>query len=213
MGIFNRKGSKVSTDGDSTASITSRHSTALKSPPLKTPSTPNGAQFMSPSLPDVTLPKAPDPKVDPAAYLRSIYAVRERSKYVFEKAKRNKLAHFDVDMSLFGETARYTVSIIKVGYNKSILRGNRDVELMPTQPERSCAELSLDTTPRSVAALRGGWATSNRSAFVVVVVGGGQSGENTTTPRSFSRLGPSGRRCRSRLVIQIKGIGQSVPQK
>ena len=113
MGLFNRKGSKVSTDGDSTASITSRHSQALKSPPLKTP---NGAHFASSSMPDVTLPKAPDPKVDPAAYLRSIHAVRERSKYVYEKAKRNKLTHFDVDMSHFGATARYTVSIIKVGH-------------------------------------------------------------------------------------------------
>lgn len=66
------------------------------------------------NLSAITLPKAPDPSVDPAAYLRSIYAVRERSRIVLEKAKANKLQHFDVDMSKFGDTARFVVSIIKV---------------------------------------------------------------------------------------------------
>ena len=66
------------------------------------------------NLPAITLPKAPDPNVDPAAYLRSIYAVRERSRIVLEKAKANKLQHFEVDMSKFGDTARFVVSIIKV---------------------------------------------------------------------------------------------------
>jgi hypothetical protein len=65
-------------------------------------------------MPDVPLPKAPDPNVDPAGYLRSIYAVRERSKLVMEKAKRNQLRHFNVDMSKFSDTAHYVVSIIKV---------------------------------------------------------------------------------------------------
>jgi hypothetical protein len=59
------------------------------------------------------MPRPPDPNVDPAAYLRSIYAVRERTKLVSEKAKRNQLKHFDVDMTKFGETAAYMVSIIK----------------------------------------------------------------------------------------------------
>ena len=67
-------------------------------------------------MPDVTLPKPPDPNLDPAAYLRSIHAVRERSRIVFEKAKRNQLAHFDVDLNQFKVTAEYTVSIIKASH-------------------------------------------------------------------------------------------------
>lgn len=66
------------------------------------------------TIPDVTLPRAPDPALDPAAYLRSIYAVRERSRLVLEKAKTNQLRHFTVDMGKFAETARYVVSIINV---------------------------------------------------------------------------------------------------
>ncbi|EMC94263.1 hypothetical protein BAUCODRAFT_124976 [Baudoinia panamericana UAMH 10762] len=68
------------------------------------------------SLPTVPLPKAPDPNLDPAGYLRSIYAVRERTKLVLEKAKRNQLRHFTVDMSKFADTAGYVVSIIKRDY-------------------------------------------------------------------------------------------------
>nr|POE65652.1 uracil catabolism protein 4 [Quercus suber] len=64
-------------------------------------------------VPDVSLPKAPNPDQDPAGYLRSIFAVRERSALVLEKAKQDQLQHFAVDMSKFGETANYVVSIIK----------------------------------------------------------------------------------------------------
>lgn len=63
---------------------------------------------------DITLPGPPDPNLDPAAYLRSIYAVRQRSRYIIVKAKRNQLAHFDVDLSKWKDTASYVVSIIKV---------------------------------------------------------------------------------------------------
>lgn len=66
------------------------------------------------SIPDIPLPRAPDPNLDPAGYLRSIYAVRERSKLVLEKAKKNQLKHFNVDMSKFQDTANYVVMIIKV---------------------------------------------------------------------------------------------------
>lgn len=66
------------------------------------------------SIPDIPLPRAPDPNLDPAGYLRSIYAVRERSKLVLERAKKNQLRHFNVDMSKFQDTANYVVSIIKV---------------------------------------------------------------------------------------------------
>ena len=107
MGLFNRKSSKVSVDGGSSSSTG-----AIQSP--RSVKTPAGSSFGSLSLPNVTLPRPPDPNIDPAAYLRSIYAVRDRAKVIFEKAKQNRLNHFDVDMSKFGETATYVVSIIKV---------------------------------------------------------------------------------------------------
>lgn len=66
------------------------------------------------STPQIVLPKAPNPAVDPAAYLRSIYSVRERTSLVTAKAKKNQLQHFDVDLSKFADTARFVVSIIKV---------------------------------------------------------------------------------------------------
>ncbi|KAI5309603.1 hypothetical protein KEM55_002855 [Ascosphaera atra] len=62
------------------------------------------------------MPPAPDPNVNPVAYLKSIHAVRDRSKLVMNKAKSNTLNHFDVDHSKFEETAKYVVSIIKRDY-------------------------------------------------------------------------------------------------
>ena len=62
---------------------------------------------------NVEMPPTPDPATKPAAYLRSIQAVRERSKLVLMRAKANQLNHFTVDMSRFQETADYVVSIIK----------------------------------------------------------------------------------------------------
>lgn len=64
------------------------------------------------------MPKAPDPAVDPAAYLRSIGAVRERCNVIKEKASRNELNHFDVDMSKFDDTASFVVGLIKVRLSK-----------------------------------------------------------------------------------------------
>ena len=114
MGLFTRKSSKPAI---SPSDAQSSHSNgSLKSPLL--PKSTNGASIaktLSP-VPDVPLPKAPDPALDPAAYLRSIYAVRERSRLVLEKAKINQLKHFFVDMTKFQETAGYVVSIIKVLY-------------------------------------------------------------------------------------------------
>ena len=65
-------------------------------------------------MPDVTIPDPPDPKSKPAAYLRSIHAVRERTRLVLDEAKVNALDHFDVDMSKFKDTADYVIAIIKV---------------------------------------------------------------------------------------------------
>ena len=47
--------------------------------------------------------------------------MRDRAKVVFEKVKQNRLNHFDVDMSKFGETATYVVSIIKARRIPTIL--------------------------------------------------------------------------------------------
>lgn len=68
----------------------------------------------SPQLPKVDLPRALDPQLDPAGYLRSLGAVRDRSKIVFEKAKRNELAHFDVDMSKMTDVVTFVSGLIKV---------------------------------------------------------------------------------------------------
>ncbi|KAK2748965.1 hypothetical protein FQN57_007248 [Myotisia sp. PD_48] len=67
-------------------------------------------------IPEVPIAPPPDPNLDPAAYLRSIHAVRERSRLVMLKARKNQLNHFDVDFSKFQATAKYVVSIIKRDY-------------------------------------------------------------------------------------------------
>ncbi|KAI1621918.1 hypothetical protein EDD37DRAFT_500435 [Exophiala viscosa] len=67
----------------------------------------------SEAMPDVPIPDPPDPRSHPAAYLRSIHAVRQRSRLVLEEAKVNALNHFAVDLSKFKDTADYVVSIIK----------------------------------------------------------------------------------------------------
>lgn len=66
------------------------------------------------ALPNIPIPKPPDPTLNPAAYLKSIHSVRERSKLVMAKATSNNLSHFDVNMDMFQNTANYVVSIIKV---------------------------------------------------------------------------------------------------
>lgn len=116
MGLFGRKSSKnINTNGDlapSNGTSVNSNANSLKSPPPT--KTSHAESFVSPSALDVSLPAPPEPTLDPAAYLRSIYAVRARCGLVYQRAKRNQLAHFDVDGSKFGETAAYVVSIIKV---------------------------------------------------------------------------------------------------
>jgi hypothetical protein len=125
MGLFSRKKTSGSTTSDgsrknssSLADIGSMSSqSSLKSP--VTPGTPGFSKMakpIAPTIPKINLPRAPDPHVDPAGYLRSIGAVRERCLPVLEKAKANQLKHFDVDMSKFDNTTRFVVSIIKVAF-------------------------------------------------------------------------------------------------
>jgi hypothetical protein len=115
MGLFRRKDSKqrnYSQDFNEKASHSSGSFHDSNSS-LKSPRVMNG--FPSPApIPEIPIPHAPDPAIDPAAYLRSIQAVRERTKLVYERAKLNELNHFDVDLSKFNDTAAYVVSIIKV---------------------------------------------------------------------------------------------------
>lgn len=66
------------------------------------------------TIPAIEIPGPPNPNTDPAGYLRSIHAVRQRSKIVLEKARNNQLTHFNVDLTKFQDTADYVVSIIKV---------------------------------------------------------------------------------------------------
>jgi hypothetical protein len=114
MGLFSRKGNKAGISVDSSAHTSTG---SLKSPgPLSalTRTGTNGSTPLTPNTPRVHIPRPPDASVDPAGYLRSIHAVRERSALVFEKARKNQLTHFTVDSGKFGETAAYVVSIIKV---------------------------------------------------------------------------------------------------
>ncbi len=60
------------------------------------------------------MPKAPDPAVDPAAYLRSIGAVRERCQVVMDRADKDELEYFSCDMGKMEDTARFVVGLIKV---------------------------------------------------------------------------------------------------
>jgi len=69
---------------------------------------------MPTSTPLIELPPAPNPQLDPSGYLRSIYAVRETSRHVFDAALKGRLTNFDVDMTKFTDVVNYVVSIIKV---------------------------------------------------------------------------------------------------
>ncbi|KAJ5518930.1 hypothetical protein N7453_001352 [Penicillium expansum] len=115
MGLFKRKDSKNSsqseTENESFVTVNSARTsnTSLRSPGYKGSGPPA-------SIPELPIARPPDPALDPAAYLRSVHAVRERSNIILNKAKKNQLSHFDVDMSKFEATASYVVSIIKRDY-------------------------------------------------------------------------------------------------
>ncbi|KAE8447824.1 hypothetical protein EG329_010053 [Mollisiaceae sp. DMI_Dod_QoI] len=117
MGLFSRKNKASSTTSGgsrkNSSSLAELGSMSSQSS-LKSPATPGFSKMsIPPTIPKVALPKTPDPHVDPAGYLRSIGAVRERCAIVLEKAKRNQLNHFYVDMDKFEDTSRFVVSIIK----------------------------------------------------------------------------------------------------
>ncbi|OXV05401.1 hypothetical protein Egran_06830 [Elaphomyces granulatus] len=112
MGFFKRKDSKGSMQSDKDEQDSfSAHSARTSNASLKSSILKSGG--LPASIPEIPIAKPPDPSLDPAAYLRSIHAVRERCTLVLQKAKRNRLNHFDVDMGRFDVVAKYIVSIIK----------------------------------------------------------------------------------------------------
>lgn len=130
MGLFSKKpkppkavGKQLQGDSHSTTSFHSDHDN------IKSPIGANGRGFnrtsgvtgnnipstpMTAFHPRVDMPKPPDPNLDPAAYLRSLGAVRERSKIMTERALQNTLNHFEVDMSKFSDVSTFVCGIIKV---------------------------------------------------------------------------------------------------
>lgn len=80
---------------------------------MLTPNTPL-SPMPSIKIPKIDLPRPPDPQLDPAGYLRSLTAVRERAKVVLDKAQQNDLVHFDVDMNKFPDVVTFVSGLIKV---------------------------------------------------------------------------------------------------
>lgn len=121
MGLFHKKDSRSHDSRSDKSSlrpgvtIDKLSEYSIRSPKLVSQGSTNGhLSRMATSIPsNIEIPSAPDPATKPAAYLRSIQAVRERSRMVLMRAKSNSLNHFTVDMSKFQETADYVVSIIK----------------------------------------------------------------------------------------------------
>ncbi|KAI6081822.1 DUF1688-domain-containing protein [Hypoxylon rubiginosum] len=117
----NSEGSNIrssSTTGHSRIQIHSINRTSAGSVP-QTPLTP-----MTPhphAMSRVNLPKPPDPSLDAAGYLRSLGSVRERSKIVTDKALRNALNHFDVDMAKFPDVVSFVCGIIKRDFDPPFL--------------------------------------------------------------------------------------------
>lgn len=120
MGLFSRnKGRKADsslTTSQSTGSFnssTSNRAANKVSAGSATPASPLSP--MSPTkLPKIDLPRPPDPQLDPTGYLRSLGAVRERSKIILDKALRNELTHFDVEMDKFPSVVTFVAGLIKV---------------------------------------------------------------------------------------------------
>jgi Protein of unknown function (DUF1688) len=142
MGLFSRNKDKGSKTGfaintaKSNGSLDSGNS-SVKSPRVTALGTMNRAwdgstapntpltPFSPIPIPKIDLPRPPDPQLDPAGYLRSLGSVRERSKIITEKAYRNQLRHFDVDMERFPDVVKFVANIIKVSLVPGVGR-NKD---------------------------------------------------------------------------------------
>ncbi|PSK36569.1 hypothetical protein C1H76_9581 [Elsinoe australis] len=114
MGLFKNKSRNDSSITDN-SDKNSVHGSISKAASIYV-KTVNSSPSANASLPNIPLPGAPDYSINPAGFLRSIHAVRSRSREVMHLAKKNQLKHFTVDMAKFEETAQYVVSIIKRDY-------------------------------------------------------------------------------------------------
>lgn len=112
MGLFKRNSKNTASEKDEHESFVSVNSARTSNTSLRSPGYKGSG--LPASIPELPISKPPDPALDPAAYLRSIHAVRERASLVLGRAKCNRLNHFDVDLTKFKATASYVVSIIKV---------------------------------------------------------------------------------------------------
>ncbi|KAL6807086.1 hypothetical protein GGI42DRAFT_267018 [Trichoderma sp. SZMC 28013] len=121
MGIFSRKQKSPRESGilesQSTTSFGSSTFRGLANNRVSAGSmlTPNTPLSPMPSfkIPKIDLPRPPDPQLDPAGYLRSLTAVRERAKALMERAQENQLVHFDVDMNKFPDVVTFVSGLIK----------------------------------------------------------------------------------------------------
>lgn len=132
MGIFSRKQKSPRESGilesQSTTSFGSSTFRGLANNRVSAGSmlTPNTPLSPMPSIkiPKIDLPRPPDPQLDPAGYLRSLTAVRERAKALMEKAQDNELVHFDVDMNKFPDVVTFVSGLIKVCLQKFLGGGS-----------------------------------------------------------------------------------------
>ncbi|RCI11369.1 hypothetical protein L249_7661 [Ophiocordyceps polyrhachis-furcata BCC 54312] len=123
MGFFSRrkaaKANSTITTLHSNTSFASANSPAVghrASAGTITPVTPMSP--MSPvKLPKVDLPRPPDPQLDPAGYLRSLGAVRERCGLLMQRALNDKLDHFNVDLSKLPDVVAFVSRLIKRDYD------------------------------------------------------------------------------------------------
>ena len=112
----------------------------------------------------IDIPRPPDPQLDPVGYLRSLNAVRERCSIVTEKAVRNDLHHFDVDMGKFPDVVTFVANIIKVrrtnsydcpglthAQKKLILTHATHSRETMTHPSRASPHMAGTSISRSVA--------------------------------------------------------------
>ncbi|KAM4066552.1 uracil catabolism protein 4 [Hirsutella rhossiliensis] len=124
MGLFSRK-SKAAKANSSSITI-SQSSASLNSSNSKLVGTRTSAGTISPrtplspmspvKLPKVDLPRPPDPQLDPTGYLRSLGAVRDRSRLVMDKLLANQLHHFDVDLTKLADVVTFVSGLIKRDY-------------------------------------------------------------------------------------------------
>ncbi|KAK5993776.1 Uracil catabolism protein 4 [Cladobotryum mycophilum] len=125
MGFFSRKPKQPKADSSltnstSTASFNSATSRGLSNNRISAGSILTPATPLSPmsavKIPKIDLPRPPDPQLDPAGYLRSLGAVRDRSKVILDKALKNQLNHFDVDMTKMSDVSIFVSGLIKRDY-------------------------------------------------------------------------------------------------